>query len=372
MANKVIVGNQDGVVLVLTVFLIAVLSLLGVAANRNVAIDTSISSNHLASVQSFYIAEAGLERGEIEAAKRMTTYDWATFTSLLDGTHTTPLELAFNTATPFATGSYTVTIANDPGDTALKVDTNRVITVRSTGTCGTSTSSAAATIRMFTAPKLPGAVNFVRDADITIGGDLYKISGHDYTLGDQQDSPSGSSPVKPGIALCDTLIGGHTVSSVRNIINKNYEVNGSIDVATSDQLTEQGLNDYIGALKPLAGNLLNCTEFGVTYVSSDLTVNCSAGKGLLIVDGNLEFLDNATWQGVIIVRGGTFKLDGHNNVRGGVIIETPVSQNRKAGIEIGATGKVALLYSQEAINNANGALTGKQGKWRVLSWRRTQ
>jgi Tfp pilus assembly protein PilX len=156
------IANQKGIIFLLAVFLLAALSLLGVAANKNVAVDTAISSNHLASVQSFYIAEAGLERGQLEAAMRITTHDWATFTPLLNGTNTAPLRLAFGTTTPFGDGKYTVTVTNDPADLTPSIDTNRTVTIRSTGISGNSKSSAAVTIRMLTTPKLPGALSFIR------------------------------------------------------------------------------------------------------------------------------------------------------------------------------------------------------------------
>jgi hypothetical protein len=367
------IANQRGLVLLLAVFLLAALSLIGVAANKNVAIDTAISSNHLASVQSFYIAEAGLERGQLEAALRITTHDWATFTPLLNGASTVPFGLTFGTTTPFGDGSYAVTVANDPADLAPTIDTNRTISIQSTGIFGNSRSSAAVTIRMLTAPKVPGALSFLRDANATLGGGSYQISGYDYALDDRPDAPAGMSPARPGVALCETATSGHTVATLRPIINKNNQVSGSTDVATSNDLTGTILDEYIADLKALARDTVDCDGFSITYMASDLVVGCKAGRGLLVVDGNLEFSENTTWQGVIIVRGGIFKLNGSNTVRGGIIIEAPVTGATKglnAGLEIGAKGNVTLLYSSEAVNNANGALTGKQGKWTVLSWRR--
>jgi Tfp pilus assembly protein PilX len=369
------IANQRGIVLILAVFLLAALSLLGVAANKNVAIDTAISSNHLASVQSFYIAEAGLEKGQLEAAMRISTHDWATFTPLLNGTSAEPLGLIFGTTTPFGDGSYSVTVANDPADLTPTIDTNRTITIRSTGISSNSRSSAAATIRMLTAPKLPGAVSFLRDANTALGGGSYQVSGYDYTLDDLPDAPTGTSPARPGVALCETTTSGQTITTLRAVINKNNEVSGSTDVATSNDLTGAILDEYIADLKAVARSSVDCDTVNITYTASDLVVGCKAGRGLLIVDGNLDFSENTTWQGVIIVRGGIFKLNGSNTIRGGIVVEAPVTgvaKGANTGLEIGAKGNITLLYSSEAVNNANGALTGKQGKWTVLSWRRVR
>jgi hypothetical protein len=338
-----------------------------------VAIDTAISANHLAAVQSFYIAEAGLEKGKLEAAKRLATYDWSAFTPLLNGTNTTPLELAFGTDVPFGGGNYSVTVSNDPGDIAPTVDTNRTIPIRSTGAYGPSTSTVAATIRMLTIPRLPGAVSFVRDADITTGGGSYKISGYDHALSDPEGSQTGVSAPRPGVALCELSASGHTVSSVRNIVNKSNEVSGSTDVMASDELNAEYLDYYTTALRPMAENSVNCSEFNVVYVNADLTVACQAGKGILMVDGNLEFLENSAWQGVVIVKAGALKLDGSNHIRGGVVIggsTDGVDKGQKASLDIGTKGGIDIFYSQEAINNVTAALTGREGKWSVLFWRR--
>jgi hypothetical protein len=56
-------GNDRGVVLVVVLLIMAILSLIGIAANRNAVTDTAISSNHVSSLRSFYAAEAGVEYG---------------------------------------------------------------------------------------------------------------------------------------------------------------------------------------------------------------------------------------------------------------------------------------------------------------------
>jgi hypothetical protein len=57
------ITNERGIVLIVVLLLIVTLGLLGVAANRNVVTDTGIASNHLSSIQAFYVAEAGAEYG---------------------------------------------------------------------------------------------------------------------------------------------------------------------------------------------------------------------------------------------------------------------------------------------------------------------
>jgi hypothetical protein len=58
-----IVGNEHGFALLLVMVLIMILTLVGLAANRNMVTDIGIESNHATSVRAFYAAEAGAEFG---------------------------------------------------------------------------------------------------------------------------------------------------------------------------------------------------------------------------------------------------------------------------------------------------------------------
>ena len=55
--------GEKGMVLVIVMLLIAILSIIGLAANRNSITDTAIASNYLSSAKAFYAAEAGAEYG---------------------------------------------------------------------------------------------------------------------------------------------------------------------------------------------------------------------------------------------------------------------------------------------------------------------
>lgn len=57
------IADQRGIVLVIAMLLITVLSIIGIAANRNAITDTAITSNYYASAKAFYAAEAGAEYG---------------------------------------------------------------------------------------------------------------------------------------------------------------------------------------------------------------------------------------------------------------------------------------------------------------------
>ena len=135
-------SDEKGMVLVIAMILIAILGLIGLAASRNVATDTGVASNHLTSIQSLYMAEAGLERAKNECAERYLTGNWSSFNGILKGTDGTAGTtddgvLNIGATTAYQGGSFAVRVTNDLGDAGGGAnDTNNAITIASTGTYG--------------------------------------------------------------------------------------------------------------------------------------------------------------------------------------------------------------------------------------------
>ena len=155
--------DEDGIILIVAMLLVAVLSLIGISAGKNVITDTAIASNHLTSVQAFFAAEAGLERAKNEAAQRYLTGGWTNFNQILvgaDGTAGTADDgiLTFGSTVSFHGATYQVKVMNDYGDAGgLSNDTNNTITMVSTGTYGSATAHLRTTIKMnsITSPLSP-------------------------------------------------------------------------------------------------------------------------------------------------------------------------------------------------------------------------
>jgi hypothetical protein len=372
MKNMSTITNENGAVLILALFLIAALSLIGLAANRNIAIDTVIGSNHVESVQAFYIAEAGLEIGEQQAVFQLVFNDLKDFSTLLGTTLCDKKPSAGG-------GHYTVNLLNNTDEVNPGIDSDRIVTIRSLGTINGSKSTLASTIKVLTVPKVPGGITFVNDADVIASGTSYRISGYDYRLTDPVSSPTNTLPPRPAIALCQTNAGGDTVASIISALDQ-ANLYGSNQVATTSDFNEKTLNEYIDSLKSRTNVSIDCNKLNLIYYNSQdhggvgLAINCPKGNGIVIVDGDLEFLEYSNWQGVVIVRGGHLLLNGNNEIRGAVIIggnpDTYI-KGTKTGLEFEIGNNSAILYSSEAINNiANQAITDNGGKWTVLSWQR--
>ncbi len=58
--------NEKGIFLIAAIVLIAILALVGTLAVTTTYIDIKLSSNYKTSIQSFYIAEAGVQRAKAE------------------------------------------------------------------------------------------------------------------------------------------------------------------------------------------------------------------------------------------------------------------------------------------------------------------
>ena len=366
MRETPIVRNERGVVLMIALFLIAALSLLGLAANRNITVDTSIASSQLSAIQSFYHAEAGLQLGQLEALQRLSTLDWTDFSPLLNN-DTNVFMLSFNKVIPSGSGTYSVTVANNSNEMDPQQDKDRTIAIKSEGKCNGSTSVLVSTIRALTIPALPGGLTFVGGATMSVAGNQYCISGLDHTLNDQTGNPTGSSTPVAAIALC----AGAGLSVTGNLTQNN--LSGSTTLTNSPSLSIALINSYINDLKPAATTTINCSGLNLTYQKGNAIMNCPSGEGVMAVDGDLEFANGANWKGLIIVRGGRLKLSGNNEIRGGIIIANDPLNGQTVGVDLAAGGDINLLYSHEAVHTiGNQAVIHNAGKWKVLSWQRAR
>jgi hypothetical protein len=350
----------------IALFLIAALSLLGLAANRNISVDTSIASSQLSAVQSFYLAEAGLQLGQLEAIQRLSTLDWPDFSPLLNNS-TNIFNLSFNQAIPLGPGTYSVTAVNNSNELDPKQDKDRTIAIRSEGKCNGSTSVLISSIRALTIPTLPAGLTLVGGATMNVASNQYRISGLDHTLNDQTNSPTGSATPIPAIALC----AGGSLSMAGNLVQNN--LSGSATLTNSTGLSIAFVNSYIDDLKPASTATINCNGLNLTYQKGNVIMNCPAGEGVIVADGDLELVDGANWKGLVIVRGGRLKLAGNNEIRGGVIIAVDLLNGQTVGVDLSAVGGINLLYSREAIHSiGNRAIADIAGKWKVLSWQRAR
>jgi Tfp pilus assembly protein PilX len=405
--------SSHGTILVVAMLLMTTLAIIGIATNMNVITDTGIASNYLSSLQSFYIAEAGLERGKAECARRFITGSWSDFNALLrgnDGTAGTADDgiLSFGSSVSFHGGQYSVRAVNETWDSGGSgTDTNATVTLISEGSYGKSTSTLSTTIAMNIIPSLPGSLSLVGSASTYFADDMFMVDGRDYLLSDGS-TPSGKAGVRSGLSIADVPAPGLARQQVINSLSSDQidniggaELNPSI--GTSTNLNKALLRQSVDALRRLADNRLaepgndlttsgpdNSVTIGtrqyslgtdsspkVTYISKadggTLSVSGS-GLGVFIIEGdNVCFKPSFNFGGLIILLGRNVVLDDSGSSKGlqlkGGLVVAELSDNA-GGYDIIMTGNSRILYSQEAIDRAKQhAMRNK--KVSVLSWQRS-
>lgn len=413
MTRNLLRGSH-GTILVVAMLLMTTLAIIGIATNMNVVTDTGIASNYLSSLQSFYIAEAGLERGKAECAQRFALGNWSDFNPILkgnDGTAGTADDgiLSFGSNVSFHGGRYSVRVVNEAWDDGGSgTDTNATITLISEGSFGKSTSTVSATISMNALPVLPGSISLVGSASANFGNDAFTIDGRDYLLSDAINNPSGIADARSGLSISDVrapalarqqIIDSLHSDQLDNIIG----VDPSPSIGFSANLNKASLRQSVDTLKKVADNRItdpgndittagpdNSATIGthrysfgtgsspqVTYISKTdggtLTVNGS-GFGVLIIEGNdLCFKPSLNFGGVVIFSGRNVVLDDSGNSKGlqlrGALVVAEFSDS-STGYDIMMTGNTRILYSQGAIDQAKSHIM-RNKKFSVLSWQRS-
>ena len=142
--SNLIHNNEKGMVLPLGLMFLAIIAILGTTAVIVTTTDLKIGSNYRASVQAFYIAEAGLARAEAELINDLNNDQDFSNGSYVTTSGTIALaynDLNFNnnlfTDIPFGEGFYTIQLKNYP----TSPENKSTIWVRSIGT-GPNSSTA--------------------------------------------------------------------------------------------------------------------------------------------------------------------------------------------------------------------------------------
>jgi hypothetical protein len=399
--------DEQGIILVVVMFLVAAISLLALAAGRSVKTDTAVAGNYLGTIRALYMAEAGLERAKNECAMRYIGGSWASFNSILAGGGA----LTFGTGNiGFHGGHYSAVVLNDYGDSGGSAnDTNRAVTIEATGTFGSSTAKVRSTIKMNELMNLPGAVNLVGGYTTSFtGSNSFTIDGRDYKISDTT-TPTGTASTHYGISVNDVSDPAAAVSAITATLSSQQYDNvtgtgGSSSIGQGTTVTKNLLREFADSIRSAADNSItdppdlsgnsdanNCVMIGtqnvclgtqaspkVTYIatSSDTAWEVKgniSGVGLLVVDGeNLTFKGNINWVGVVVVLGkniGFTDLGGGNsqNIRGGLLVGEYSATD--GGIDLSINGNVKITYSQEALNMVNTALRNNH-KYSVISWQR--
>lgn len=368
--RKALLNSEQGMVLVITLLILALLIGAGVGAIVSTQTDLKTSSNLKTATQAFYIAEAGLERAKSEVSGSKT------FNSALagtDGSRSTTNDngiLSFGSSVSFASGSYAVRVTdNSDGDSDSWADADNKIYISSTGTYGTSTRTIKVLVTKASLG-FNGAINVVDEKCQTEQGGSATATGLDYTYNpSNQNNPTrASGPDAHAIARSCT-----TNNDDINKPNQLTGVGSSTPDITSDigSLTLSGLQSMRSDLISIADTIYSGstiltgtvtlgtrTSPKITYVNDSLkVVGNVTGAGFLIVDKDFEVSGNFTYEGIILIGicstcPGRIHRTGNAKIYGATVLANPTSSHSDEARLEDMTGNSAFYYSTYAIDMA--------------------
>jgi len=298
-AGSKYLGNESGLVLAVTLMLLAVLALLIVGATNWAAQDITRTRTYIQDRESFYIAETGIQRAinflDYDGAGNSPGASANGFNDELDGTNW-PAAFA-NTA--FNNGNYTVTINDNNDDGIANTDVDDTVVITSTGTRNGVTTSIQAVINRptYNPPSaITTAGNLTGSGSFTVQGTCGSI----HTNG-TFDQSGGSGTVTQKVTSSGVCTGAECIASgsaehpipivnpADYKVHANYvlQSDGSIlDQSTGNVYTNSGPNwtySTSGDGNTLFGDIsrtgaglwkMNGTDLaeGIFYVEGDINV----------------------------------------------------------------------------------------------------
>lgn len=368
--------DQQGIVLVISLLILALLMGAGVGAMVSVQTDLRISSNLQTATKAFYIAEAGIERAKAEISDKgsidlvLVGFDGEKIATGDNGV------LSFGASVSFAGGTYEVRVTDNMDDTDIWDDSDRKVYITSTGKFGGST-------RVIRALVTKASLRF--NAPVTIVDDKCRfhfsgsalIDGHDksYDPQDQNKVDPGPGPDVHGLARTCT-ISNQDVFTPADKVNDIRGLDGDGDL-TSDvgslKLSElQAVRSELISIADttyhgdtdLSGKVTLGTRESpkITYVNGFLTISEGAtGVGILVVDNDFKVTGNFTYEGIILVGictacPGRVDIPSTGNVKiyGAIVLANPTSSHDEEARIENMAGNSTIYYSTYGIHLALG------------------
>jgi len=306
--------NEKGFILVLSMLMVLMLTVVGLAAMDSSIFEINLAGNQLLSKQAFYNAESGLDLWKYDLAKGNTVDNSPTDVSwTLEKTYTD------NGIKAVATGSHVTEVVS--GVTQVKkINGKPVYRVISHGY---SQESHRITEAVFAFnPNLEPPSALYTHTDPLINSAKAEVSGLDICGSDS----------KPGIITTQSLI---TIK------------NGTVEGFPANTETNSSLNinipQFVDSIKNYAtasytGGTMSNGSWGettsdtpvmpkdpnlppqVVYFDGNTKLTTSGGTGILLVKGDLELSGGFSWYGIVVATGSLkFTGNGGMNITGGVM-----------------------------------------------------
>jgi hypothetical protein len=301
--------------------------------------------------------------------------------------------------------------ACDPAAGGAGRDANCRVIVTSTGTLGGMTRTTTAVVSRTLLPAINAALAFPGvQANASFGGSRLSIDGRDTTIADRPGMPTGSAAAVYGISVSGALPaletqvesalarGGGAEVRGKDEAGSSATASGATTIRSDGTLTSRAILDFVAAVIPKADVAISASP-GSPHAVDDLGSVCatdarsdgcwgtmsspkivyvggapadaagislriggnSAGAGILIIEnGAAEIGGSFRWNGLIIATGknvGIRYLAGGDHQIYGATIVNELNAGAAAGFTSAASGNGSLLYSREALDLVQNALS---------------
>ena len=349
--------DQRGMVLYSSLLILSLLVAVGVGARVMLQSDFKLLANMRASMEAFYVAEAGIEWSKDEIRKNFSHPP-----------------IVPSRAQSFSSGNFSVSFLSPTAVTSLVAR----IVVRSTGAVGSSSQVVQAQVTK-TYDLADGAISLRGSANrVNFAGNPLLISGVDYDPATGQ--AVAGSKARPAISVPDEILQG----LVEQGLSENQQSGnvgsggGTSAIAESDFIPASAVVRFadglcssaqaVTAFVPSDGMLLLAGQTWGTRTSPQLrcieglagpgdSVNLGGGvtgAGILVVrNADLIVSGSLQWEGLIVVTGSnvSFKVTGGESkeIYGSLMVnETGTPGTGTAILDI--QGSVRVLFSRPALN----------------------
>lgn len=426
-----IFNNQNGAALLTSLLLMSLLTIVGVSALSTTDIELKIAGNEKSAAQALYAAEAGVYsaiailKNDPDAWKDLAQ----NFSNPVDGVND---DLFFSPLSVGAGDCAVVVHDNDDGDGDLSVDSDKIVSIRSTGRVNGSEKTIEVVFSQRTIGGMPrpnGALS-VHEPEPEKGGEseatLTFFGSGNKTFIDGNDrafSPGEFDDGIPGVP------GVYFERAPQNLDTLNTRpIDGFFDtdddgisdqvVAVGDEVANASTAEmWIDLANKLIGNAVDAeaasesdkivrydslpknSAYGtpekpqVTIVTQyDTLSSNSSGAGVLIIEAGAKITGKFTFEGLVIVLADNVAEDnedpdnnqgsgndmynttkdftGNSNVFGATVFA-----GGGVGVDIEVGGNTNLTYDSEMLNVASDLLEGLGGSFstqtlsQVRSWK---
>lgn len=370
--------EQRGIVLVLGMLLLLVLTLIGISALNTSTYDIRISGNERASVQAFYVAEAGINefmgRFRAGATDQISDNDpsnpaWKLLLAKDQGKGAA--QIGYASGDPNSIPSlqnqldFGVEIKHkrDEANQVAEYGGVPVYILKSHGFT-VDGGHKVLEVELIRSPNYDPPSALYSEKPVHIRGSSIHIDGNDACGTTNKPGIATTTPMTPPIAKSGMpSISGSppevteaSTPSPTNLPLKEMldylKGHANLMYAYNENQTLTGYSDNWGT--PTRGETtdpitytgpMNVVYFNLQGTQTLKLVGESRGAGILLIEGNLEIHGGFTWYGVILATGAVgYAGAGQKNITGGIMAEG----NATIGIDI--DGNTSIMYCSEVSN----------------------